>query len=109
MHIKYSSLNVKWVYDFWACQVLIGLFSSDDTDRIHSQLVCSHESLLLDEVHYFVEETEKNEEITKIFPPKVFARISYLLEALSKNDAMDTHVAHDLFWFLRWFHGGGVH
>ena len=48
------------VYDFWAFQVLIGLFPSDDTDKIHSQLVCSHESLLLDKVNYFAEKTKKN-------------------------------------------------
>lgn len=61
--IKYSSLNVKWVYDFWALQMLIRLFPSDDTHKIHSQLVWSDESSLLDKVNYFVK-TEKKRGIS---------------------------------------------
>lgn len=52
-------MNVKWVYDFWAFQMLIRLFSSDDTHKIHSQLVWSHESSVLDKVNYFVKTGEK--------------------------------------------------
>ena len=39
--------------------MLIGLFPSDDTDKIHSQLVCTLESLLLDKVNHFAEETKE--------------------------------------------------
>lgn len=47
--------------------MLIALFPSDETNKIHSQLVCNHESLLLDKVNDFVEKTKKMKKLLVSF------------------------------------------
>lgn len=38
-------LNVRWeVYNFWACQVLIGVCPDHDTNKTQRQVTYSHES-----------------------------------------------------------------
>lgn len=53
-------LNVRQgVYDFWACQVLIGVCPDHSTNKIQSQLMYSHESRLLTESARILEGRKK--------------------------------------------------
>lgn len=42
----------QWVHEFWACQLLIGLFPSGDTNKIYSHFFAVMNLLLLDKVNH---------------------------------------------------------